>query len=54
MPGDPEPTGAPAMRARIDRLRDDLNELSRAIREEIDWRNKLYPIAEDSEDDIMK
>jgi hypothetical protein len=39
------------MRERIKRLAEDLDNLSSAIREELDWRDKLYPIADDDEDE---
>lgn len=39
------------MRERINRLHEDLDKLSSAIREELDWRDKLYPIANDEDDE---
>ena len=40
------------MRERISRLGDDLNNLSSAIREELDWREKLYPVSADDDEDV--
>jgi hypothetical protein len=44
------------MRERIDRLRTSIDLLQRAIREEIEWRQKLLPAADEDdeeEDDFL-
>lgn len=49
----PESINAPRTprRRRLERLRDEITHLSNAIRDELDWRDRLYPVSYDADED---